>query len=69
MIDDEGTHRARRVGGPRAGGPTAMQVATPRVGTRRRDRREPFEHESPTASGAAGTPAGGQPWSPPPDAR
>ena len=43
-----------------------MQVATPRVGNGRRDRREPFEHESPPASGAAGTPAGGQPWSPPP---
>ena len=61
MIDDEGTHRARRVGGSRAGGPTAMRVATPRVEPRRRDRREPFEPDSRTASGAAGRPAGGSP--------
>ena len=39
MIDDEGTHRARRVGWARAGGPTARRVATPRVEPRRRDRR------------------------------
>ena len=57
MIDDEGTHRARRVGGSRAGGPTAMRIATPRVEPRRRDRREPFEPDSRTASGAAGRPA------------
>ena len=62
MIDDEGTRaRARRVGWARAGGPTARRVATPRVGPRRRDRREPFEHDSRTASGAAGRPAGGSP--------
>ena len=38
-----------------------MRVATPRVGTRHRDRRQPFEHDSRTASGAAGRPAGGSP--------
>ena len=27
---------------------------------------EPFEHDSRSASGAGGRPAGGQPWSPPP---
>ena len=45
----------------RAGGPTARRVATPGVEPRRRDRREPFEHDSRTASGAAGRPAGGSP--------
>ena len=49
----------------RAGGPTARRVATPRVEPRRRDRREPFEHDSRTASGAAGRSRRGQPWSPP----
>ena len=45
----------------RAGGPTARRVATPGVEPRRRDRREPLEHDSRTASGAAGRPAGGSP--------
>ena len=30
---------------------------------------EPFEHDRRSASGAGGRPAGGQPWSLPPDAR
>ena len=48
MIDDEGTHRARRVGGL---GP----VDQPRGGSRRR------AQDPGTASGAAGRPAGGSP--------
>ena len=50
----------------RAGGPTTRRVATPRVEPRR---REPFEHNSRTASGAAGRPAGGSPGVRPWDGR
>ena len=62
MIDDEGTHR--RVGGLGSVDQPRCGVATPRVGPRRR--REPFEHDSRTASGAAGRPAGGSPGVRPP---
>ena len=68
MIADEGTHRARRAGGARAGGPTARRVATPRVEPRRRDRREPFRARQPHRQRRGRTPRRGQPWSPPPGA-
>ena len=61
MIDDEGriglvaSVGSGRVDQPRGGS------RRPRVEPRRRDRREPFEHDSRTASGAAGRPAGGSP--------
>ena len=61
MIDDEWTHRARRVDGLGPGGPTARRVATPRVEPRRAAIGEPFEHDSRTASGGDGRPAGGSP--------
>ena len=54
MIDDEGTHRAPSRRWARAGGPTAMRVATPRVEPRRRDRRE--SRSSTTAAPPAARP-------------
>ncbi len=56
-----GTHRARRVRGLGSGGPTSRRVATPARRTSGAAIREPFEHDSRTASGAGGRPAGGSP--------
>ena len=69
MIDDEENASGSSRRWARAGGPTAMRVATPPAEPRRRDRREPFEHDSRTRQRRGRTPRRGQPWSPPPDTR